>query len=337
VTRIAWTTQLDRLSCPSVYCVRPAARDPCAIYSSGKAFEARRALLSGLFECYERWAAEASAFSFEASADELAEHAQGLGLTLFEAPGAESTAQVRWAFGRNLASGELAAIPACHVEFPPGVAGQRRFTTTGLAAHAGFSDAVSNALLECVERHQAAALICRDLARVAEESFSESARALAGTFASENIELHTFVVDPHARIKTVYCYAYDHWLGVPRIHCSGYGASARLRSAVDKAMLEVVQGRAAMMSGLRDDVSAEVTGAAPDQYRENLKHLDWLGELRSVDRVFAAGPEPVSVETVTDLVAGLAADRCTPLIFPLRTALGFPAVRAIVPELDDCC
>jgi ribosomal protein S12 methylthiotransferase accessory factor len=337
LTRIAWTTQLDRLSSPSVYCVRPAARDPCAIYSSGKAFDARHAVLSGLFECYERWAAEDAAFCLEASSDELAEHAQGLNLTLFEPPGSESTRPVRWAFGRDLASAAFAAIPACFVEFPPEAGSRQRFTTTGLAAHASLPQAVSNALLECVERHQAAALLSDKLVRVGDDHFSDEARCLAGKFECENVELQTFVIDANARVRTVYCYAYDHWLGVPRIHCSGYGASGHLRVAVDKAMLEVVQSRAAMISGLRDDVSARVIGKASHQYHENLEHLAWLEKLRSVDRVFDAGPRPEPMDTIENIVAGLTSDHCTALVFPLRSALGFPAVRAIIPELDDCC
>lgn len=335
ITRIAWTTQLDRLGTPTLYCVRPAALHPCAIYSSGKAFDARRALLSGVFECYERWAAEQPAFCLEASANDLAESSQGCRLTVYEPPGFDSASRIRWALGRSLGSDEFAAIPACYVEFPPGAAAGQSSTTTGLAAHADYAEACKNALLECVERHYTAALTVSKMARVAAEDFSEQASRLAEAFAREDIELHAFVIDPDARLKTAYCYAYDHWLGTPRIQCSGFGASTSPRAAVDKAILEIVQSRAAMISGLRDDVSEFFTHWR-DNYRENTEHLAWLEQIRSVERVCDVGTgdsEPAAA--LPELLATLAADDLTPLIFPLRRAAGFPAVRALIPQLND--
>lgn len=336
VTRIGWTTGLDRLSTPTVYCVRPAALHPCAIYSSGKAFDPHRALLSGMFECYERWAAEQPAFCVEATADDLVDHPGGRDLAVFEPAGDESDVPLKWALGKRLGSAQFAAVPACYVEFPPRAPAAQDVTTTGLAAHAGFAEACSNALLECIERHHTAALAPSTMARVAATDFSEQAACLAQIFAREDIELHTFIIDPEARFKTAYCYAYDHWLGVPRSHCSGFGAATGLRAAVEKAMLEVVQSRAAMISGLRDDVAA-FSARWRDDHRENSEHRTWLETLRAVERVFdPASGEPEPAETLAGVLAGLAADELTPLIFPLRTAAGFPAVRAFVPELDDC-
>jgi YcaO-like protein with predicted kinase domain len=337
ITRIAWTTQLDRLCTPTLYCVRPTALHACAIYSSGKAFDPRRALLSSVFESYERWAAERPTFSVEASADDLVEYARGRDLTIFESPGVEPAMRIRWALGRNVATAGFAAAPACYVEFPPIAPGDQKFTTTGLASHGGFADATQNALLECIERHHTSALAPSTISRVAAVSFSMEAARLAETFARENIELHTFVIDNGSPFRTAYCYAYDHWLGVPQIHCSGFGASTCLKTAVDKAMLEVVQSRAAMISGLRADVSASAFRWRHD-YRQNSEHLAWLEKLRSVERLFNAdSAAPDSADTLGSVLGSMTACNFTPLIFPLRTAAGFPAVRAFVPELNDCC
>jgi YcaO-like protein with predicted kinase domain len=348
ITRIAWTTRLDRLCVPTLYCVRPAALHPCAIYSSGKAFEPRPALLSSVFESYERWAAERAAFCLEASPDDLFENSRELGLTVFEPSDARSAAPIRWALGRNLGSSAFAAIPAGYVEFPPETSTDQQFTTTGLAAHVTFSEAASNALLECVERHATAALTSRNIFRVAAADFSTRARCLADTFAREDIELHTFVIGSDARFKTAYCYAYDHWLGVPQIHCSGFGASTCVAAAVDKAMLEVVQSRAAMISGLRDDVAVLASGRKHDEYRENVGHLTWLEQLRGVTQAFVTqefdtqvfdsrAAKPEQTEGLHEVLANFAASDRAALVFPLRTAAGLAAVRAIVPGLDDCC
>jgi ribosomal protein S12 methylthiotransferase accessory factor len=337
VTRIAWTTRLDRLGVPTLYCVRPSALHPCAIYSSGKAFDPRRALLSSVFESYERWAAERPAYGVEASADDLAEFAKRNSLAVFETPGVESSARIEWALGKSFGATEFAAVPACYVEFPPVRLTDGKFTTTGLASHTAPAEAASNALLECIERDRAAGLTVSSLMRVTVDSFSVEAMRLAETFARESIELHTFVIGGDGPFKTAYCYAYDHWLGVPQIHCSGFGASTCLTAAVDKAMLEVVQSRAAMISGLRADVSASAFRWRQD-YRQNTEHLAWLDKLRSIDQVMDAGSTLREADdTLGGVLAGMTACGLTPLIFPLRTAVGFPAVRAFVPELDDCC
>jgi YcaO-like protein with predicted kinase domain len=337
VTRIAATTQLDRLRMPTFYSVRPSALHPCAMYSSGKAFESRPALLSSVFEAYERWAAERPAFCIDASPSTLSEHSESWNLSVFEPQTTESTKSIKWALGRCLGSAQFAAVPACYVEFPPVVPADQRSTTTGLAAHASYAEAAKNALLECIERHHTAALTHSNIARVRAADFSRQATRLATTFEKEDIELHTFVISPSSHVKTVYCYAYDHWLGVPQIHCSGFGASTRLEAAVEKAMLEVVQSRAAMISGLRADV-AELAPLWRDNYLENSEHLAWLEKLRLVQQVFDAawlGPEPT--DTLCDVLASIASNDVTPLIFPLRMAAGFPAVRVFIPELNDCC
>jgi thioglycine synthase len=337
VTRIASTTQLDRLGAPTFYCVRPSALHPCAMYSSGKAFDSRRALLSSVFECYERWAAERAAFCFDAAPSALLELSESCNLGVFEPAMTESGKPIKWALGRCLGSAQFAAVPACYVEFPPVVAADQKSTTTGLAAHASYAEATKNALLECIERHHTAALTCSNIVRVRTADLSQQSRRLAAIFEKEDIELHTFVVNLTAQVKTVYCYAYDHWLGMPQIHCSGFGASTRLQAAADKAILEVVQSRAAMISGLRADVAESATRRR-DDYRENSEHLAWLEKLRLVEQVFDPSCfEPEPIDTLDGVLASIASDDVTPLIFPLRTAAGFPAVRVFVPELNDCC
>ena len=337
ITRIASTTGLDRLGVPTAYCVRPAALHPCAAYSSGKAFDARGAELSAVFECYERWAAERPAFCLDASLDDLIEYSRNEDLIVLEPSDVDAARTIRWALGRSFGATKYAAIPACYVEFPPLAADDRKFTTTGLAAHVTFAEAARNALLECVERDRTAALTCTNIVRVGAENCSEPARRLAETFAREEIELHTFVIGSDPHFKTVYCYAYDHWLGLPQSHCSGFGASTRLAIAIEKAMLEVVQSRAAMISGLRADVGGLVSQGIHN-YRKISEHREWLEKLRSVapvlDGRFSA---VVADEALPDVLASMASLRLTPLVFPLRTAVGFPAVRAFVPELDDCC
>src|SRR4051794_36075925 len=73
VTRLARCTDLDRIGIPNYYAVRPGAKNPSAIIASGKGVSPALAVLSALFEAFERWAAEDfEGPSFAASRRDLA-------------------------------------------------------------------------------------------------------------------------------------------------------------------------------------------------------------------------------------------------------------------------
>src|SRR5262245_10401994 len=72
VTRLADSTGLDRIGLPNWYAVRPSALCPTAIIASGKGPSRQLAILSALYEAFERWAAESSAGAvISASVDQL--------------------------------------------------------------------------------------------------------------------------------------------------------------------------------------------------------------------------------------------------------------------------
>jgi YcaO-like protein with predicted kinase domain len=333
IKRIASTMLLDRIATPTAYCVRPSARHPCAMYSSGKGFDARQAVISSVFECYERWAAERAAFTVRHSLVELLRLTACYELCILEPEGLDPSAAIDWALGRYLCSERCVAAPASYVEFPGSEA-----TTTGLAAHSSRAQAVANAFFECVERHQTATLQRADLHRVCSSHLSCEAQALAVRLAGEDIELHSFVIDPSSRVKTVYCFAYDHWLGLPQLQCSGFGASTCVQNAADRALLEVAQSRAAFISGLRADVAEFVSDRASGQ-QEGSVQREWLDRLRSVTKVFDGGSG-----TGTDFNGSLARaltdfateEALTPMLFPMRSRLCLHAVRVVIPELIDC-
>src|SRR5215813_60929 len=70
-TRLGATTLLDRLGLPTYYCIRPSARHPQAIYSSGKGLTDYQARISSVFESYDRWAAEEPEFQAVATQYEV--------------------------------------------------------------------------------------------------------------------------------------------------------------------------------------------------------------------------------------------------------------------------
>jgi YcaO-like protein with predicted kinase domain len=334
-TRLASSTLLDRLGIPAYYCIRPSALDPCAIYSSGKGLSAYQASMSAIFESYERWAAERALYKETATLQELLLLARRRPLVIYSYSDMTSE-PVEWAFGKNMLTQQVVAAPADMVQFPPVSA--RLTTTTGLAAHTASYDAIRNGYFECVERHYSANIEPGNLLRVSVADFCERCRKVDTIFRDNDIELHAFVI-PSSACFIVYCFSYDHWLGVPQMHCSGFGASDSLNEALQRALLEIVQGRAAYISGLRDDVSKYIKPKS-DQI-DSSEQYKWLEQLRSLRHTYshasASGAESsgtVFSETILRMSNNTGAK--SPTCFPLRTAQQFPAFRIVIPELDDC-
>jgi ribosomal protein S12 methylthiotransferase accessory factor len=335
VTRVGCVTQLDRIGIPVYYAVRPDCACPSAAYSSGKAFTDRNAALGALFESYERWAAERPAVSISASLRSLAGHEALKECLIFQPDDIPETSCIRWAAGLHLATRQIVLMPSCFVEFPPGPPGAGVFTTTGLAAHPVPVHATANGLLECVERHFAATFTLQSLLRVEMASFSQQAIGLAETLAREHIELHVFAIAQTPAFSVAYAYAYDHWLEWPQLQCSGFAAGFNLADAIDKAVLEVAQSRAAFMTGLRDDVAASVAPKSFDDRMVN-RQREWRDALRAIDRT-APGGQAARQDIAGGLRRLLGSPALNnPLIFPLQQAQSFPAVRVVVPEFVDC-
>ena len=112
-----------------------------------------------------------------------------------------------------------------------------------------------------------------------------------------------------------------------------------MHRALVAALMEIAQGRAAFASGLRDDVARAIRLKETNACRDALQ-LSWLESLRSVStlaiRQSAERSEKrmPSRELASELKvsAGVETIGC----FPLRQVLDYPAVRIVVPELNDC-
>jgi YcaO-like protein with predicted kinase domain len=336
VTRIGWTTLLDRLSIPTCYCVRPAAKHPICAYSSGKGFDERTALLSGVFEAYERWAAEESLLTFSASLPQLKSQIGQFRNVLVVSTDLVSDDPTYWSVGRHLLTEQAVIAHSSLVEFPPRDATLTISTTTGLAAHTSHRYATESGILECIERHASANMTLGKLLRVGPACLSEKAKQLVNRMCAEGIECHLFVIDDTPHLAwTVYCYAYDNYLELPQLQCSGFGAALSVAEAADKALLEVCQSRAAMISGLRDDVSIRVSPKSLN-FKDIADQRAWRDQLRMIT---GAIPEWHSRATETSDVRSLAITGGVGshwAAFPLRACRGLPAVRVLGMALDDC-
>jgi ribosomal protein S12 methylthiotransferase accessory factor len=334
VTRIGFTTGLDRIGIPTCYAIRPSALDPNVVYSSGKGFDCTQAINSAVFESFERWAAEEAKCVVHTTSQELRKVAPDLDLIIYAPERLDPHLVLPWALGRQALTGEPAAAPTFLVTFPSTGIVSLPNSTTGFAAHVQYSCAIETGILECVERHVTASLSLEKLSRVTAEQYSRKASQLIDIASAEAIELHIFAIDNPFGISVIYVFGYDHWLGVPQSHCSGFAASLSPSDAIDKALLEFAQSRAAFLTGLRADVPEHVLAKSIDLNRLNYQQ-DWLHTIRKISRVTELRHlQSNRLATHMERIIGdfIMAE---PAIFPLRDIGVGAAVRVLIPELRD--
>lgn len=339
VTRVASTTLLDRIGVPTGYAVRPAALHPAAIYSSGKGATRFEADVTAVFESYERWAAEESLYSFVATLSQLVRWADTLDFHYIVPDEFDEEREHRWSLGKDISDDRVLAMPSEWVEFPPSGRFGYRCSTTGLAAHTNLDQAILSGALECLERHHTAGLAIEELRRIDGRRYGQLARSLLERFTANDIEIHCFLLAQAAAYSVVYCFGFDQALRFPQVHCSGFAAGIDMQHALVSALLEVAQGRAAFASGLRDDVARSVRPKQTHACHDAMQ-LSWLESLRAVSTLavpqptLRSGHRTLSKELAIELkaAAGVETIGC----FPLRQVLEYPAVRIVIPELNDC-
>ena len=255
VSRLGDATNLDRINAHNFYAIRPAARHPDAIYSSGKGFTRFDAQTKAVFGSHERWAAEAPAHCFDATSPEVAAAAARVDAVIYLAHKLATDVPVRGWWDGDCLTRSVAVAPEPMIAFPASDPAYPPATTTGLAGHVSQALAIETAILE----RRSVMLPPRwphsvSNGLIAMQS-SASAWHLLDTMAAENIECLIFRIDHGApfALQVSYAFAFDHVLGVPQSHCSGLGAALTLADAIDKALLEVTQSRSAFITGMRDD------------------------------------------------------------------------------------
>jgi thioglycine synthase len=288
VTRLAECTGFDRLGVPNFYAVRPSAVHPCAVVSSGKGLTRATAILSALFECFERWAAEQAVGKvFLASGQELlARFAQ----VLVAIPESfDLHKEIPWVVGFDLVSREPCFLPLKAVIFPypsffPSVP-ELSSNTSGLAAGIDPIETLCSALLEVLERDSVSRIDETQLELVDAMSIGGSAASLAQTFSENNIQLAVARCPGISGVPTFYCLTADDSLAVSSLFCSGSASHPDEEEALKRALLEVTQSRIAFISTLRDDVGPQVMHHSAIDYRSrktSLEHWFVRDTLRSV-------------------------------------------------------
>jgi YcaO-like protein with predicted kinase domain len=261
VTRLAECTGFDRLDVPNFYAIRPSALHPCAVVSSGKGLTKNIAILSALFECYERWAAE-QPFGrvFTLSEGQLRSQFPGLAVAIPAHP--EIVQPIPWVVGFDLISQRPCFLPLKKVVFPYGARHPAipalSSNTNGLAAGEDPFETICAALLETIERDAVSRLNQSPLNLIDVSGATGTVAALIDRFNDNGITLSVTRCPSPLDVPTFYCLTKDDRFSMSSLFCSGSAAHPDETEALTRALLEVTQSRIAFISTLRDDVGPQV-------------------------------------------------------------------------------
>ena len=265
ITRLAHVTYLDKHDIPVTLSIRPNAKSMTC--SSGKGLTLEAALVSGAMEGLELYAAEDPSIPwFSATYEELDCARVPTERLPFRAESRFHPARrERWHMAWDLMNREMVAIPFETVfmdlcfELVRETTATFRTDSNGLASGNHPAEALASALYEVVERD---AVTCWD--SVIEElgrnpprvdlSNAPSARLenLVERILSAGLNPYLFDVSVDTDVPTYEAFICDR--ESPRQVSGGYGAHLDPCVAMERALIEAVQGRTVVIAGARDDI-----------------------------------------------------------------------------------
>jgi len=339
VSRLAECTSLDRLGIPSFYAVRPAALHPAAIVSSGKGPTRSAAIMSALFESFERWASERLDGPVLEDDEESIRRRYPNVLTV-KPPYVPSC--TRWATGYEHRSRRACLVAVDAVLFPvlsgsTILARRDVIHTNGLAAGAQPMPAMLNGLLELIERDGFARSSPTRSKRIDPASLPDDLCHLYRRFDDCSVELAIYECCGLTTVPTFYAISRDRLLSVPHFQCFGAGAGLNARAACARALYEVAQSRVGIIAGVRDDVDEMASRFCEPRSRVLNEQLDaWFREparpkFRDHSRTLF-----VPIESPMELLVeeiGEACDSSIVVSVALRSYPGLYAFRQICPAL----
>lgn len=351
ITRVAAIDGLDRIGIPVFTAIRPTARSLAT--SQGKGISPDAAKASAVMEAIELWHAERHIVPWRlASYTELTELGEAVVDVerLVRCPCNEyaPTRPMRWTRALDLVSGGGRWVPyeAVHGDWRvPSVLGEHAVQngTNGLAGGNTYTEAVVHALCELIERESIISFEDstpgrQQTRRVITESIeSVSCRTLLDRFSAAGVDVVIWDVTGPLGVAAFSCTAVETstpW-HQPLPQARGAGAHLMREIALQRALTEVAQARAAIIAGSRDDIFSE-------RYRE---YFD--PDRRGCDAAEHAVVAARSFASVPDARLGRARDDLQLLVRQLLAGghdqvcivdlthprWNVPVVKAIVPGL----
>ncbi len=338
VSRVAETTNLDRVGIPTAYAIRPSAANCNAIVSGGRGTTRKEALLSALFEAHERWAAEASALPpILASQEDLQCHfPRAMTVTRSCLP----TVRAAWLIGYDLVSQKSCFVPAEVAVFP--YHGERRLflesNTSGLASGATPAAAICSAILELFERDAVARFSFRTNSRIDPTFLPRQAAELYDRFRSVQVDLSLWYCASPVKIPVFYCLSRDDRMGSSVFFCSGSAGHFDVELAIVRTLTEMAQSRAAFITALREDVAKRVTRFAEHSYEarrvELSKWFDWKFQSPDLSQLYSIPPSAWQLKTLVNLFSSMYPDGALACV-ELKRYPGLFAFRVYSPVLYE--
>jgi ribosomal protein S12 methylthiotransferase accessory factor len=353
ITRIANVTGLDRIGIPVVMVCRPDSWS-YAVYQ-GKGPTLAAAKVSGIMESVERLQAER--ITETGMLASLAE-ARERGLPIVE-PGLlphkrgralEPHESIRWIEALDLIGGAPALLPCDCIHFdltvPPAEGtGLLPNTSTGLAAGEDLATALLHGLCEVIERDAATLWRIfpawrRQRSRLDPASIEDDGvRTLLGRIEAAGLQFLLWEVTSDLEIPAYLCRLVDFSEAgtSPMLALDGVGCHPDPLTALTGAIVEAAQCRLSLISGGRDDlVPHQFRAARPAERAAQAALLKDAGPMRRFDgtRSAAAGDAVTDCHRILDRLAAVGA---VPVLAVDLTVpeIGIPAVRVVVPRLED--
>lgn len=276
VTRLADLTGLDRIGVPIVSAIRPNARSVTS--ASGKGLDFAAACLSAVMEALEQHHAESALPDCT-----LAELPAGVLVPVFAAlPRARGarpldamdTSQLALSKATDIVGNAPAAVPfdLVHCVLEPSWPSRGSgflVSTNGLAGGSSRGEAILHGICEVIERDALALLHARDPQHAMaaerrvdlERTSDDACAALDARCRAAGLELSAFEITSEIGVPVYYAR-----VGEPRAArlgaLDGSGCHPVPEIALRRALLEAIQTRALMISGVRDEIRSHEYRAA---------------------------------------------------------------------------
>jgi YcaO-like protein with predicted kinase domain len=347
ISRLADITDLDVLGIPVYNVFRPHAVPLNLTVSSGKGMTAVQSIASGLMEATERHFGESQSLpSTTMTLDDAISDGHPVldprRLTPDVRHFPEGKHLFEWVVGESVATGEPIRIPAQAVFTPYSFGGARSYEShsDGLVSGNSRSEALLHGMLELVERDACSfgELLHRG-ARIDLASAPSSILGLVDTFQRHRIEVDLFQFDSPTGIPVFYAVGVDPDTHSAMLINAGAGCSLDPERGAQRALTELAQSRACVISGSREDFSTRYAGRKAVPLQHALESVrSWL-DLDWPTRSWAALPQLATGDLEADVAttAALLRQGGLPDIYQVNLApddFPFAILKVIVPGIE---
>ena len=306
VTRIGEISGYDRVRLPNYFAIRPAALDPTCIVSLGKGIDDASAVLSALYESYERWAAEDIALPYLwCRPSELRKNYPAIKL-VYDADDIEDHETAAWTIGYELIGKIPCFIPLVNVVFPypEGLPVSTVFfsDTNGLSSGSTVCESILNGLFEILERDSIGKRHLSESKIIDIGSLPDPFFEIVESYRKEGIDISVFERSIYSEIFVYYILGRDRRYRFSHFYCYGSGAHLSPAIAMRRGITEFSQSRVGLISTLRFDVKKLIEENSTIPMVEKYEKMDrWFGMPHSV----RFSDQPLRKGKITDLIAGL--------------------------------